>query len=142
MRPDEKDGEYYFHVSRRAFEDGIAAGRFAEWAEVHGNFYGTPKEPLDGWLAQGKTVLLDLDVVGSLNLKKNYGSRAVTIFLVPPSMEELKKRLSGRGTDSRETQELRLKNAIAELSRGGEFDHQVVNDDLERACTEIEKIIL
>jgi len=140
-RPGEVDGEYYYHLDRKTFEDGIANDKFAEWAEVHDNLYGTPIEPLDSALRDGKNILLDLDVIGSLNLKKMYGDKAISIFILPPSMEELKKRLCGRASDSREQQELRLKNALTEITYKDKFDHQVVNDILENACREIEKII-
>lgn len=141
IRPGEVDGRDYHFWDDAAFRAGIDGGRFAEWAEVHDHFYGTPREPLERWLAEGRDVLLDVDVVGSLNLKREFGERAIAIFLVPPSMEELKRRLSLRGTDSPEVQALRLKNAIAEMDRRDDFDHQVVNDDLDRACEEIEGII-
>jgi guanylate kinase len=141
IRPGEVNGKYYHYLDVKEFEDGIKAGHFVEWAKVHNNYYGTPKAPLDKWLSEGKTVLLDLDVVGSLNLKKLYGKKSVTIFILPPSVEELKKRLAGRKTDSAEAQALRLKNALEEMTHKDEFDYRVVNDDLDRVCGEIEEII-
>lgn len=141
MRRGEKDGEYYHHIDRKTFEEGIRSGKFAEWADVHNNFYGTPKAPIDKWLVDGKDVLLDLDVVGSLNLKKLYKDRAISFFLFPPSMDILQERLVGRGTDSREVQELRLKNAMTEMTFKDNFDHQIVNDILEKTCREIEQIL-
>lgn len=141
MRIGEVDGKDYHFIEQKVFEDGIVNDRFAEWARVHNHFYGTPKETLDGHIRDGHCVLLDLDVVGSLNLKRLYGEKAVTIFILPPSMEELKRRLSLRATDAPYVQELRLKNALTELTCKDKFDYQVVNDDLDRACSEIEKII-
>ncbi|PIR16879.1 MAG: guanylate kinase [Deltaproteobacteria bacterium CG11_big_fil_rev_8_21_14_0_20_49_13] len=141
-RRGETNGKYYQYLDRLTFEAGIKAGQFAEWAEVHNNLYGTPKEPLDIWLSEGKDVVLDLDVVGSLNLKKLYGNRAVTIFILPPSIEELQKRLVGRGTDSKKVRELRLENAIEEMRHKDKFDHRVVNDVLDKACEEIESIVI
>jgi len=141
IRPGDIEGRDYHFINRKEFEDGIQKNKFVEWAEVHNHLYGTPKEPLDEWLKQRKDVLLDLDVVGSLNLKKIYGDQAITIFLLPPSMEDLKKRLSLRRTDSPEAQALRLKNALTEMTYKDKFDYQVVNDILEQACKEIEKII-
>lgn len=141
QRPGEIDGKDYFFIDDLIFQKGIGEEIFVEWAEVHGNFYGTPREPLDFALRIGKNVLLDLDIVGSLNLKRLYGDRAVSIFLEPPTMDELKRRLSNRGTDSLEVQALRLRNAIEEMNHREEFDFRVVNDVLERACKEIEKII-
>jgi guanylate kinase len=140
-RPGEVNSKYYHHIDRKTFEEGIRAGRFTEWAEVHNNLYGTPKEPLDKWLSEGRNVVFDLDVVGSLNLKKFYGEKAITIFILPPSIDELKHRLTGRATDSREVQEIRLKNALEELTHQDEFDYKVINDDLDKACLEIEKIL-
>ena len=96
MRPGEVDGRDYHFLDEPTFRRGIAAGRFVEHAEVHGHLYGTPREPLDAALAAGRDVLLDLDVVGSLRVKELYGDRAVTIFLAPPSVEELERRLRGR----------------------------------------------
>lgn len=140
-RPGEVDGKDYHFIDEKKFREWMKDGKFAEWAPVHDHFYGTPKGPIDGALKKGTDVLLDLDVVGSLNLKKIYGDRAVSIFLDPPSMGELKKRLFGRGTDSREVQELRLKNALTEMTFKDKFDHRVINDDLGRACGEIEGIL-
>lgn len=140
-RPGEINGKYYHHIDRKTFEEGIGASQFAEWAEVHNNLYGTPKEPLDKWLSEGHDVIFDLDIIGSLNLKKLYGERAITIFILPPSLDELKHRLVRRATDSKEVQELRLKNALEELTHQDEFDYKVVNDDLDKACLEIEKIL-
>lgn len=134
------DRDYHF-IGEREFREGVARGQFAEWAEVHDRLYGTPRAALEEWLSQGSDVLLDLDVVGSLNLKRLYGSRAIAIFLVPPTMKELERRLASRGTDAPKVQRLRLENAIAELASRDRFDHQVVNDTLERACGEIEQIL-
>lgn len=140
-RPGDVDKGYYRIVDKKTFEGGIRDGTFAEWAEVHGNLYGTPKIPLDKWIADGKYVLLDLDVIGGMNLKKLYKNDAISIFILPPSIDELKKRLKGRGTDSKEVQELRLKNALKELEYKDRYDYRVINDDLGRACQEIEKLL-
>lgn len=142
MRAGEVNGRDYLFIDQKTFEDGIKNGRFAEWAKVHNHYYGTPKETLDAWITEGKNVLLDLDIMGSLSLKKIYNDRAISIFILPPSMDELKRRLAGRGTDSREVQEFRLKNALHELTYKDKFDYQVVNDVLELTCQKIEKIIL
>lgn len=141
MRKGDVDGRDYHFVDRAKFEGWIKNGDLAEWADVHDHLYGTPKKPLDNWLSEGRDVLLDVDVVGSMNLKKKYGDRAVAIFLLPPSMDELKRRLFDRGSDSQEQQKLRLENALTELAAKDKFDYQVVNDDLDRACSEVEKII-
>ena len=141
MRPGEVDGRDYCFLDAPTFRRGIDAGRFVEWAEVHGHLYGTPREPLDAALAEGRDVFLDLDVVGSLCLKELYRDRAVAIFLLPPSVDELERRLLLRATDSPEVQRLRLRNALTELTFRDRFDFQVVNDDLERACREIDGIL-
>jgi guanylate kinase len=141
MRPGEVDGRDYRFLDEPTFRRGIEAGRFVEWAEVHGHLYGTPRAPLDEALEQGRDVFLDLDVVGSLCLKELYGDRAVAIFIVPPSVEELERRLLLRATDAPEVQRLRLKNALTEMTFRDRFDFQVVNDDLERACREIDGIL-
>ena len=141
IRKGEIDGIDYHFIDEKIFRDGIENNQFAEWAEVHNNFYGTPIEPIDRWLTEGKDVLLDLDVIGGLKLKDLYKKKAIAIFLIPPSTEELKKRLVGRGTDSKEVQELRLKNALEELTYKERYDYRVVNDVLERACLEIEEIL-
>jgi len=140
-RASEVNGRYYHHVDRQTFKDGISAGRFAEWNEVHDNLYGTPREPLDKWLSEGKDVLLDLDVIGGLKLKEIYSERAISIFILPPSQEELERRLMKRATDSAEVQQVRLKNALAELSYKDRFDYRIINDDLEKAVAEVEKIL-
>lgn len=141
MRQGDKDGKDYWFIDRKKFEEDIKKNMFAEWAKVHDQLYGTPKEPLEKWLAMKKDVIFDVDVVGSMNLKKMYGANAISIFLLPPSMEELKRRLFSRGTDSEEQKQIRLKNALKEMTYKDKFDHQVVNDVLDRACSEVEKII-
>lgn len=141
IRPNEVDGRDYHFIDDVTFKKWISEGKFAEYCPVHDHIYGTPKEPLDKWLSEGKDVLLDLDVVGALKLKKLYGDKAITIFLIPPSDEELKKRLLSRGTDTKEQQSLRLKNALNEMTYKDKFDHRVVNDVLDKACGEIEEIL-
>ncbi|MBU4484350.1 guanylate kinase [bacterium] len=141
VRGDEKQGAYYYHVEKDEFEKGIKEGKFAEWAEYVGNYYGTPKAQLEDWLTHGKFVLLDLEVVGGTTLKSLYKDDAISIFLLPPSEDELKKRLSRRATDSAEVQQRRLQTALMELTFKDRYDFQVVNDDLDGACSEIEKII-
>jgi len=140
-RPGDVDKDYYRNVDRETFEKGIKEGMFAEWAEVHHHLYGTPKGPLEDFLNEGKNVLLDLDVIGGLNLKELYKDEAVSIFILPPSEEELKRRLSARATDSEEVQAIRLKNAIEEMTYQDRYDHRVINDDLEKACLRIEEIM-
>jgi guanylate kinase len=142
-RPGEKNGEHYFFKSQEEFRRMIDAGELAEWNEVHGNFYGTPRAFIDGNLAAGKPVLLDLDVYGKVNFDKAYPD-AVGILIVPPSMEVLEHRLRGRGTDPEETIQLRLRNARDELAfarEKGHFAHTVVNDDFGKAVEELEGLV-
>jgi len=141
MRPGEHNGRDYTFLTDKEFGDGIVSGRFVEWAEVHCHWYGTPREPLDQALSAGHDVMLDLDVIGGLRLKECYDERAITLFIMPPSIDELTNRLRARGTDSFEVQAIRLKNALTEITFADRFDHRVINDDLDRVCTEIESIL-
>lgn len=106
-------------------------GEFAEWAEVHGNFYGTRKKTIHDFFNQGKNVLLDIDVQGAAALRTAFPKQSFLIFLEPPSIEALEKRLRLRGTDSEETIQKRIRNAQGEMSRKSEFDLVLVNDDLD-----------
>lgn len=139
-RPGEADGEHYHFVSRGEFEARRAAGEFYEWAEVHGNLYGTLKAEVDRCLASGQHVVLELDVQGKRHLQA-LRPDVVSIFLMPPSLEELERRLRSRGANSEEDIQLRLRNASDEMAARGEFDHVVVNDDVARAAGEIEAIL-
>jgi len=141
MRPGETDGKDYHFLDADTFHKKIANGEFAEWAEVHEHCYGTLKKTLDEAIESGVNLFLDLDVVGSFNLKEMYGDDAVAIFLAPPSMEELERRLVDRKTDSEEQLKIRLSNAVKEMIYKDRFDHLVVNDVLEEAYREIEEII-
>ncbi|PIU56545.1 MAG: guanylate kinase [Deltaproteobacteria bacterium CG07_land_8_20_14_0_80_38_7] len=141
MRNGETNGKDYHFISKEEFKTGINNGMFAEWATVHNHLYGTPKQPLKNALQDGKEVLLDLDVIGGLKLKGLYKEKAISFFLIPPTMDELKTRLFHRGTDTKEVQQLRLKNALVEMKYKDKFDYQVINDVLENACKEIERIL-
>jgi guanylate kinase len=142
-RAGEEDGLHYYFKSKDEFGAMISRGELAEWNEVHGNFYGTPRGPVDAVLATGNSVILDLDVYGKVNFDKVY-PEAVGILLVPPSIEELERRLRGRGTDSEEVIQTRLKNAIDEIEFGktkGKYEFTVVNDDFDRALEELAGIV-
>jgi len=136
-RGQEVEGKHYFFVSPEEFQKRIAKSEFAEWALVHGSYYGTSKRTLEEALQNGKSVLLDIDVQGAASLKATFGSRCLTVFISPPSMELLEKRLRDRATDSEEVIQRRMKNAQDEMSRASEFEHQIVNDDLDRAYAEL-----
>jgi len=142
-RAGEVDGVHYYFKSQDEFRKMIDAGELAEWMEVHGNFYGTPRGPIDALLAAGTPVILDLDVYGKVNFDKIY-PEATGILIVPPSLDVLEQRLRGRGTDSEETIALRLKNAVDELAfakEKGKYEFTVVNDDLERAIEGLAAIV-
>jgi guanylate kinase len=136
-RGQEKHGREYFFLTKEDFEKAIQAGRFAEWALVHGNYYGTSKDVIDSAFAQGKSVLLDIDVQGAASLKASYPKESHLIFIAPPDLEILEQRLRSRGTDSEETIRKRLKNAREEMARISEFDRMIINDHLEKAYREL-----
>lgn len=139
-REGERDGVDYHFVERAVFEKMIGDGGFAEWAEVHGELYGTPRGPLEEMLSAGRDVLLDIDVQGGMAIKKAF-PEATAIFLVPPSMEELERRLVGRGTDSPRQIEIRLENARVEMKFKDRYDVTIVNDDVERAAEELAGVV-
>jgi guanylate kinase len=128
-RPGEKPDQDYHFVSREQFEKQIRRGGFLEWAPVHNDYYGTPSKPVQAWLRQGRDVLLDIDVQGAGQVKRKV-PEAVSIFILPPSREELKRRLSFRRTESPQALRLRLRNAEKELADWPRFDYAVVNADL------------
>jgi guanylate kinase len=133
-RGTERNGVEYFFLSTDEFKKKIAAGEFLEYEEVYRDrFYGTLKSQVESQLAKGENVTFDVDVKGGCNIKKFYGSRAMSIFIQPPSIEELRRRLVGRGTDAPEVIEQRLAKASYELTFAPKFDHVVVNDDLQEA---------
>lgn len=133
-REGEIDGESYHFLSTEAFRKQIEADNFVEWEEVYaGRYYGTLRSEIDRKCNAGCDVILDVDVKGGLNVKKIYGNRVLTIFIMPPSAEALRVRLEGRGTDTAEVIEERLKRADFEMSQAGQFDMTIVNDDLLEA---------
>ncbi len=139
-REGERDGEHYFFLEEEAFRDLIKKNGFLEWTEFAGNFYGTPKNKIDKQLSLGKKVLLEIELEGARQVRRNIPD-AFQIFITPPSLEELEKRIRGRGTESEEAIQRRLKRAKQELNAQNEFDAVVVNDDLDLALLEIERLI-
>jgi len=139
-RRDEVDGRDYHFVTESDFHDMISKDMFYEWAKVHGNFYGTRKDLVDAKLAAGQDVVLDLDVVGGLNIKK-LNDKALLIFVLPPSLATLEERLRKRNTDDEEVIRLRLRNARNEIHFAQKYDYAVVNEDLNLTITNIRKII-
>jgi guanylate kinase len=136
MRHDEVDGVHYHFVDRPEFERMVANGQLLEWAEFAGNLYGTPRGPVEAHLAADVPALLKIDLQGARQVRKAM-PEALLVFLAPPSVEELKRRLIGRGTDDEETIRLRLAHADEELAAESEFDITVVNDSRERAAEEL-----
>lgn len=133
-RGTERDGVEYFFLTPDEFRERIARGEFLEYEEVYpGRFYGTLKSQVEKQLAAGQNVVFDVDVVGGCNIKKYYGERALSVFIQPPSVEELRRRLVGRGTDAPEVIEGRVAKAEYELGFAPQFDVVVVNDNLEEA---------
>lgn len=142
-RGEEKNGKHYYFVNETEFKRMVAEGEFLEHALVFGkSYYGTSRKAVEGWLASGKNVLFDIDVQGAASLKKAFGDRCVTIFILPPSLDELEQRLRNRKTESAEAIELRLKVAREELKQASSFDHQIVNNDLEASYSEIEAVLV
>jgi guanylate kinase len=141
MRPGEKDGLDYHYIAREDFEKRISQNDFIEWALVHSNYYGTSKSFVDQGIAGGSALLFDLDVQGADAMKRIYGDGAKVIFIRPPSIDELEKRLRGRATDAPHVIEERLKNARHELTRAHDYDFLIINDDVECAYGELASIV-
>jgi guanylate kinase len=142
-RQGEVDGVNYHFMSTDEFRDAVAAGEFIEWEEVYpGRYYGTLRSEIDRIIKEGHNVVLDIDVKGALNVKKLYGEQARLIFIAPPSVEELRRRLEGRGTDSKEVIDERISKAEYELSFAPQFDKKVVNDDLNTAIRQTHKLFV
>ena len=139
-RAHETEGRDYFHLSRDEFKRRVDAGEFVEWAEVHGEWYGTLKSQTKQALEAGKNVLLDVDVQGGRSVRQIYPD-GVFIFVLPPSLADLEQRLRTRGTDSEEEIRLRLENAKREIALLREYNYAVVNDDLESATRRAASII-
>lgn len=141
-RGEEKDGVEYFFLTPEAFKEKISNKEFLEYEEVYENrFYGTLKAQVERQREAGQNVVFDVDVKGGVNIKKHYGDQALSLFIQPPSVAELRKRLEHRGTDTPEAIEQRLAKAEYELTFAPQFDHVVVNDDLEKAKEETLRIV-
>ncbi len=135
-RPGEQAGRDYFYISDVEFERGITEGHWAEWARVHGYYYGTSAMWIQQTLADAKDILMDIDVQGTYQMVKQF-SQAVTIFIMPPSIAVLEHRLTGRGQDDKATIDLRLKNAKAEMAHHKNYRHVLVNDDLAQTTKQL-----
>ena len=141
MREGEREGEHYHFVARAEFERMIAHGELLEWAEVYGNLYGVPRAQVDRALSEGRDVLVKVDVQGAKTIR-GLDPEAVLVFLAPPSMEELARRLTSRGTEAEDAMRRRLREAEAEMEAAARFDHVVVNrrDRLDVAVRQIEAL--
>ena len=139
-REGEEHGQHYFFHSRERFDALVAGGGLLEWAEFAGNCYGTPRQPVEAQLASGLPVLLEIELEGARQVRRSF-PEGFQIFLAPPSFEELEQRIRGRGTDSEEAIQKRLARARQELDAQAEFDAVVVNDDLDVALAELERLM-
>jgi guanylate kinase len=139
-RPAEVDGNDYFFLAEEAFRGLVDRGEMLEWADVFGNLYGTPSATVDQHLRSGRDVVLEIDVQGAAQVRER-APEALLIFLAPPSLADLERRLRGRGTESEDRLEERLERAAGEIAQATWFDHVVVNDQLERAVDEVADII-
>ncbi len=140
-RTGEIDGINYFFHEKDEFQNMIANSDFLEYAEVYGNYYGTPRKPVEEKLNQGKDVLLEIDIQGALNVKKIFPD-GVFIFILPPSMKELKNRIVGRGTETEEAINKRFKSAYDELKYAFKYDYVVINDKVDLAAKKVEAILV
>ncbi|HKP47231.1 MAG TPA: guanylate kinase, partial [Pyrinomonadaceae bacterium] len=139
-RSGEVDGREYFFVDTQRFEQMIAAGAFLEWAHVHGKLYGTARKQVASEIAAGRDIVLEVDVQGAASVR-NLMADSVSVFILPPSFEVLKTRLTARGTDSPEELDLRLRNAPVELRDYSAFQYVIINDDAERAANQLAAIV-
>ena len=142
IRENERKGEDYHFLSESDFKSKIENDEFIEWEEVYkGNYYGTLKSEIERIWGEGKHVIFDVDVIGGLNLKKYFNENALAIFVKPPSIKTLGKRLNERGTENLESLTKRIEKAVAEMGYADQFDQVIVNDDLDEAKTESERLV-
>ncbi len=139
-RKGETHGRDYFFTDKETFEKKLRQGLWAEWAEVHGNYYGTSDEFLSQCLENGRDVLLDIDVQGARQILKRYPD-SVAVFIMPPSVETLRKRLESRATDSKEVVERRLRDAVGEIAQRNIYQHVIVNDRLDEAADRLIELV-
>ncbi|MEA5465590.1 guanylate kinase [Leptothoe sp. PORK10 BA2] len=140
-RPGEEHGKHYYFVSRSEFEAMVQLGQLLEWAEFAGNYYGTPRQPLDAMVAHGHTVVLEIELEGARQVRTTLPT-AHQIFVLPPNLAALEARIRERGQDSEDAIAKRLARAQVEIAAAAEFDHQIINDDLDLALTELEQLVL
>lgn len=141
-RQTETEGKDYFFLQRGDFEKRIAAGELVEFEEIYGNLYGTLKREVDKALTSGRTMLFDIDVKGGLSIKRKYPDDSLLIFIKPPSIEVLRDRLLNRKTEDEATFKRRMDRVAMELGMASQFDYQVVNDNLQKAIDEVDKLVV
>jgi len=141
-RENETHGKDYYFLGVEGFQNKIKEDAFLEWEQVYENqYYGTLKSEIERIWSEGKTVIFDVDVIGGLNIKKQYPKECLSLFIMPPSVDVLRERLSGRGSESEEKLEMRLAKAEQEISKNQEFDKVILNDDFGIACEETMEVI-
>lgn len=140
-RPGEAHGSSYYFVSKEEFEERIESSGFLEYANVYGNYYGTPKDKVLEELAKGTDVVLEIDIQGAMQIRENFPAGKF-IFILPPSMAELRKRITGRGSETEADINLRMKEVLKEVAYIGKYDYCVVNGELEEAVNRVEAIII
>jgi guanylate kinase len=141
-RPSEVDGVHYHFITTRQFDAMRESGQLLESAEVHGNFYGTPREPVEKALSEGRDVLFDIDWQGTMQLYETARSDVVSVFVLPPAIAELKRRLERRAQDSSEVISRRLENARVEIPQWARYDYVLVNEDLDRSYTTLKAVLV
>ncbi|MCL2684249.1 MAG: guanylate kinase [Synergistaceae bacterium] len=139
-RHGERDGLDYHFISKSGFEQLIKSGEFLEWAEVHGNYYGTRRSDIERVLNEGRDVLLEIDVQGWRQIKSRL-PEAIGIFITVPSLDHIESRLEDRGTETQDQLDIRLRNAVMEMRHAREYDHVIINDDLRRATDELVELV-
>ena len=140
-RPGEEDGVHYHFVSDAKFDEMVEAGEFAEWAYVFDHRYGSPKEPIKQSLKEGRDILFDIDWQGTQSLEYAFGNELVPIFILPPSMTELERRLRSRATDSEDVIEGRMKRAASEIGHWDSYDYVPINDDVDMCLAQVKSIV-
>ena len=141
-RANEIDGKDYYFLGIEGFKQKIKEAAFLEWEQVYENqYYGTLKSEIERIWSEGKTVIFDVDVVGGLNIKKQYPKKCLSLFIMPPSLEVLAERLIGRGSESDESLQKRLDKAEEEIAQNQQFDRVILNDDFEIVCEETQQVI-
>jgi guanylate kinase len=141
QRPGERDGIDYYFVTRDKFEELIASGALIEYEEIFGNYYGTPVSEVERARGMGKRLIFDIDVKGGISIRRKFPKESLLIFIAPPDLKILEERLRARKTESDETVTRRLGRAAMEMDMAKEYDHIVVNDNLERAIADVEKLV-